>query len=366
MEQTKELILSWWWNLGIVGAGFIVGVFVDVVIFRQLKRLAVKTEWPGDELIWSALAKKMPFWGLLVGFAISIPFMPISPKLAVGISRATYVVLILSVTWVLAKLAADLIELSSQSGSGTVSTTIFKVLAKIGVWGIGIAVLLHHLGVSIAPVLTAFGVGGLAVALALQDTLSNLFAGIQIILAKQVKVGDYIKIDELNEGFVTDINWRNTTIRALSNNQIVIPNSKLASTIAVNYNMPEKVLSVIVQVGVAYDSDLEKVERAAIETAADVMQNVPGGVAEHQPFIRYHTLADSSINFSVILRAKEFTDQYLIRHEFIKRLIKRFNEENIQIPFPQRVVHYAETNTVFNTEIDTKKSKNYSSNNFSR
>ncbi len=342
MESSKEIILSWWWNLGIIGFGFLVGLLVDILILRHLRRYARKTEWRGDELIWDALANKLPLWGALIGFIITLPFMPLSPKLTVALNRIAYTLLIFSITWVLAKIVSKLVEMSSQDGSRTASTTIFKVLAKLGIWGVGITIILHKMGVSIAPMLTALGIGGLAVALALQDTLSNLFAGIQIILAKQVKVGDYIKIDEMNEGFVTDINWRNTTIRSLSNNQIVIPNSKLSSSIAVNYNMPEKDMSVIIQVGVAYDSDLEKVERVVIEVATEVLQDVPGGVSDFGPLVRFHTLADSSINFSVVLRVREFTDQYVIRSEFIKRLIKRFREENIQIPFPQRVVHYAE------------------------
>jgi small-conductance mechanosensitive channel len=98
-------------------------------------------------------------------------------------------------------------------------------------------------------------------------------------------------------------------------------------------------MSVLVQVGVSYGSDLEKVERVTIEVATDVMRNVTGGIPENQPFIRYHTFSDSSINFSVILRGKEFTDQYLIKHEFIKRLQKRYAEEDINIPFPIRTVY---------------------------
>ena len=120
---------------------------------------------------------------------------------------------------------------------------------------------------------------------------------------------------------------------------ILIPNSKLASAITTNYYMPEKEMSVLVQLGVSYDSDLDKVERVTTEVAQEIMNSVQGGIPEFAPFIRFNKFADSSISFTVILRGKEFTDQYLITHEFIKRLQKRYAQENIVIPFPIRTVH---------------------------
>ena len=101
-------------------------------------------------------------------------------------------------------------------------------------------------------------------------------------------------------------------------------------------------MAVLVQVGVHYDSDLEKVEKVTIEVAKEVMREVKGGVPEFEPFIRYHTFGDFSINFTVILRAKEYTDQYLVKHEFIKRLHKRYKEEGIVIPYPIRAINYTQ------------------------
>jgi len=157
--------------------------------------------------------------------------------------------------------------------------------------------------------------------------------------AKKTSQGDYLKLDGGEEGYVTDISWRNSTIRQLSNNLVVIPNSKLASANFTNYHLPEQEMAVIVQVGVAYGSDLDKVERVTIDVAKNTMTQIDGGIPEFEPFIRFHTFADSSINFSVILRVKEFVNQYLIKHEFIKSLHKRFNAEGIEIPFPIRTVY---------------------------
>ena len=124
----------------------------------------------------------------------------------------------------------------------------------------------------------------------------------------------------------------------LPNNVVLVPNAKLAQAIVTNYYLPDRELAVLVEVGVDYDSDLTQVERVTCEVAKDTLEHVPGGASDFDPFIRYHTFADSSINFTVILRGREFVDQYLIKHEFIKRLHARFDREGIVIPFPIRTV----------------------------
>jgi small-conductance mechanosensitive channel len=219
---------------------------------------------------------------------------------------------------------------------------MFANITRILVLVIGILIILQYLGISIAPILTALGVGGLAVALALQDTLSNLFAGIHVIASGQLKPGHYLRLSSGEEGYVTDITWRYTTIRSLQNNTIIVPNSKLASAIVTNFNIPDEDILTSIEVGVSYDSDLDKVERVTIEVAREVMKDIRVGVPDFEHVITYKKFADSSINFDVYLHVKEFVDQYTVKHEFIKRLHKRYREEGIDIPFPVRTVYMKE------------------------
>jgi len=177
------------------------------------------------------------------------------------------------------------------------------------------------------------------VALALKDTLANFFAGFHIIVARQIRVGDYLKLDSGEEGFVHDISWRTTKIRTLAGNLVLIPNAKLTELIVTNYGIPERDMAVLVQMGVHQSSDLGQVERVVCEVAAEVMREVAGGVPDFEPFLRYHTLADSSINFSVIMQGKEFPDQFLIKHDFVKRIHERFTKEGIVIPYPIRALN---------------------------
>lgn len=336
LVEFKEIILP----LSIIAGSLILGVFVERYVLEYFRKLAEKTEWEGDELIVASLKRVVTFWFLLGGIASAIHNTNLSSSNILIAHKIIIVLFILSATITLSKILTGLVDLFAKRAKGEFpSTSIFTNITKVVVFIIGGLIILQALNISITPILTALGVGGLAVALALQDTLSNLFSGIQIIASRQVKPGDYVKLDSGEEGYVVDITWRNTTIRALPNNLIIVPNSRLANALITNYYMPDKELAVLVNLGVSYGSDLEKVERVTIEVAREVMKTVPGGVPEFEPFIRYHTFGDFSINFTVIMRSKEFTDQYLIKHEFIKRLHERYKKEGIEIPFPIRTIY---------------------------
>ena len=335
LAENPWIVPLFWLALGVL-----LGIAAEKFVSGYLYRLAKRTRWEADDVLIRSL-RGMPFvWIALAGLYFAIDNADLPLKWDTLCSKTLLVLFLATLTLSISRMASAVVALYSIKTPGLVpSSSIFRNLTSLAVFICGTLVILDTLGISITPILTALGVGGLAVALALQDTLSNLFAGIQILASRQVRIGDYIKLASGEEGYVTDIRWRNTTVRALPNNLILIPNSKLATAITTNYYMPETAMSVLVEVGVAYDSDLERVEAVTIEVARDVMKTVHGAVPDHEPFIRYHTFADSSINFSVILRGIEFTDQYLIKHEFIKRLKRRYASENINIPFPIRTVY---------------------------
>jgi small-conductance mechanosensitive channel len=239
---------------------------------------------------------------------------------------------------VLMRITTQWINLSSGAGNFP-AVSVLTNFIRVIIASITIMIILQYAGVSITPALAALGVSGLAVSLALQEPLSSLFSGILIVASNQLKPGQYVRLSSGEEGYIVDINWRTTNIRQLANNMIIVPNSQMTSAIIINYDSPEKELSILFDVGVGYDSDLEHVEQVTIEVASEVMQEVAGGVTDSVPFIRYNQFNDFSINFTVIMRGSEFVDQYLIKHEFIKRLHRRYREEDIVIPFPIRTLH---------------------------
>ncbi|MGW5665644.1 mechanosensitive ion channel family protein [Streptomyces sp. NPDC003758] len=321
-----------------LAAGFL-AAFLSRTLLRWLAKHAKRTRWSGDDVIVDALRTVVPWAAIAGGAAAAAAVLPLTRTVQHHVNQSLTVLLIFVVTLSAARVVAGLVRTVTQSRSGVAgSATIFVNITRILVLAIGFLVVLQTLGISIAPLLTALGVGGLAVALALQDTLANLFAGVHILASKTVQPGDYIRLSSGEEGYVVDINWRQTTVRQLSNNLVVIPNGQLAKTNMTNYTRPEQQLTVLVQVGVAYDSDLEHVEKVTTEVVAEVMTEITGAVPDHEPAVRFHTFGDSRIGFTVILGVGEFSDQYRIKHEFIKRLHKRYRAEGIRIPAPTRTV----------------------------
>ncbi|MGE5175233.1 MAG: extracellular solute-binding protein [Hyphomicrobiales bacterium] len=337
--MNTEFQPSWVTALAIFGGSIVLGALVRVVVLRWLGAIFARTSTKLDDLALKAIGRHVPFWFFLGGVVLATRFTPIHSTWIPLIDKTCAAVFILSASLAVARFGAGALDVwTRESGAAVGTTSLMQYVVKIVVLSLGVLIILSNLGISITPLLTALGVSSLAVALALQPTLSNLFAGIHLALARPIRVGDYVRLETQNEGFVVDIGWRATRIRELPNNIIVVPNSRVVEMIFTNYDMPESEQSALVQVGVSYGSDLEKVERVTIEVARDVLRTVEGGVATFDPFIRYHTFGDSSIDFSVILRVKKFPDRYLVTHEFVKRLKARYDREGIEIPFPQRVV----------------------------
>ena len=331
------------WTVGTLAASWVIGYLLGAVLMSRVPRWLTGRQQRLTESALQIVRKRLPLWSLLIGAWLSAGYWPLTPEGHLLVGRAAFVLGALSVTFALAALASQSVDtygalispaLPVSSLTRNVAWTLIAVL--------GLLVILNGLGLSITPMLTALGVGGLAVALALQEPLANFFAGLFITLAGQIRVGDYVKLDSGQEGYIVDFSWRSTRLRMLANNLIVVPNAKLAQAIVVNHHLPSQDLAVLVDVGVDYASDLRHVERVVVDVGREVMRDVTGGVPEFEPFIRYHTFGDSSINFTVILRGKEFVDQYLIKHEFVKRLHTRFNAEGIVIPFPIRTIAYRE------------------------
>jgi small-conductance mechanosensitive channel len=332
------------WTGGTLAAGWLIGHVLGATLASRAPRRAIGRQQPAIDAAVRIVRKRLPWWSLLVAAWLAAGYWPLSPQAGLLVSRTVFLLGALSVTLALARLASE-----SVGAYGALISPALPVssLTRNVAWAstaiLGLLVILHGLGLSITPMLTALGVGGLAVALALQEPLANFFAGLFITLGGQIRVGDYVKLDSGQEGYVADFSWRSTRLRMLANNLIVVPNAKLAQAIVVNHHLPSHDLAVLVEVGVDYASDLRHVERVVEDVGRDVMRAVAGGVPEFEPFIRYHTFNDSSIDFTVILRAKEFVDQYLVKHEFVKRLHARFDDEGIVIPFPIRTIAYRET-----------------------
>ncbi|PKQ38400.1 MAG: mechanosensitive ion channel protein MscS [Actinobacteria bacterium HGW-Actinobacteria-1] len=323
-----------------IAAGFAIGWLVDLLVLGGLRGLARKREWTPWRITLKGLGHMPVWWFALAGAAFGLQDSGWTPRLSTLTGRVLVVLAGLTVTYAAMRIATGFVRGYAVSASGPLpSTSIFVNLTRIAIVLLGALIVLNALNISITPVLTALGVGGLAVALALQDTLGNLFAGLQIVASKQVRPGDYLLLETGQEGTVEDIAWRYTTLRTQANNLVVVPNAKLGQAIVTNYQLPEQPLSITVEFGVAYGSDLDRTEAIALDVAARVMAELQPDITDWEPLMRFRGFGDSQVQAAIIMRVLDYGDQYALKSEFIKRLHARFAEEGIEFPFPQRVVH---------------------------
>jgi small-conductance mechanosensitive channel len=343
LERWAELSSQYPW-LGYVSQ--IVALLLAAWVLRTfvvgwLRRWAKRTKTTLDDALVALFESALsPL--LLVGVLVaSLNLFPLSAKLIAVLNRILYLAVLALALYYGAKVVQLLLAhwLSGKESRQSLADPA-RFLTRVIFAAFGIMILADNLGVSLTAVWTTLGVGSLAVALALQDTLSNFFAGVYIRLDNPVRVGDYVKLDSGDAGFVTELTWRSTRIRTLPNNIVVVPNSKLASAILTNYSLPEPQMSLTISIGVSYQCDPDHVERVLIEEATRAAGHIEGFLADPAPFVRFIPgFGESSLDFTLICRVGTFVDQYLVQHELRKRIFARFRREGIEIPFPQRDVH---------------------------
>jgi small-conductance mechanosensitive channel len=337
VKDPMEVILP----LGIFAATFVGCWVARGLLLRALKVWTARTESRAGLVLYEALRGPTLIWALILAANLAVQGSDLPAKLTYPVASVLLVLWIVSLTMMSMRVVGNLVRHYGTQVSGALAvTTLTQNLAQISVVILGGLILLSHFNVKLTPVLTALGVGGLAVALALQDTLSNLFGGFYVAVAGQVRLGDYVKLNTGEEGYVTDIGWRCTTFRALANNLIIVPNAKLAQAIVTNYYLPEKRMSASFAVTVGYECDPDTVERVLAEVLTQAAGEVPGMLAEPAPGVAFDPgFGDVGMGFTASFHVADFASQFPVRNELRKRVLRRFRAEGIGIPYPSRTVY---------------------------
>ena len=331
----------------IIVIGIVLGFIFKRFVHSRLKKVAARSSWAGDDAVLEAIEPHIVIWFFLGALSIatsSIESLDLQSSYLTNIvnehvPKFLIIVLIGSITLALGNLAVSLFDLWARGQEkGFPSTTMFTNFVRIAIYVIGVLIILDALNISIAPMITALGVGGLAVSLALKDTLSDVFAGLHILLSKKVQVGDFIQIDSGDMGYVQNISWRNTTVMERTNNIIHIPNNRLSAAIIKNYDSGDPSFSVKIPVGVGYSSDLDKVENVTKDVINEIQSMMEETNKNYEPTMRFQNFGESSVSLMVYFRGNRYGDHNPIIHQFIKLLHKRYSDEGIEIPFPVRTI----------------------------
>ena len=315
------------------------GLILRKVLFHVIREWAARTDSHLDVLITGSLP--IILWSAMLGLHLATQNSKIPRQYLHYIPTTLAFLWILSLTIAMSRLAGNTVRFYGGRVTGVHAvTTLTQKLAQLIVVAIGAVWLLKVVfDLSLAPILTTLGVGGIAVALALQDTLSNLFAGFYVSVSGLVRIGDYIKLNTGEEGYITDITWRCTTMRGYTNNLIVIPNNKLGQAIYTNYNLPQPRMTMSVTCGVGYESDIDRVEAILLDEARSAAGQIQGLLADPSPYVLFNPgPGDWALGFQVSFNVAQFADQYLVQSELRKRIFKRLQREGISMPFPTRTV----------------------------
>jgi small-conductance mechanosensitive channel len=316
---------------------------VKSLLFHALERLAARTSTDLDNTLVGALRWPARYWVVLLALVVAVADLDerdVPARVAHALSVATIVLLTISITVAIARASILLLEhYMRRSATGIQITTLTKTMIRL-FWAVpALMIILSAFNVQAWPALATLGVGGIAVTFALKDTLANVFSGFYVSLAGQLHRGDYIRLDKATEGYVMDIHWRITTLLTLDNNMVLIPNSKLAEAVVTNLSQPAKLLSVPIPYGVAYDTDIELLDRIVLEVVANATGQVAGLLPEPAPVNRLTPgFGDSALNFTLFVSVTDVAAQFAVADLLRRRLLARFRQEGIRIPFPTRTL----------------------------
>ena len=350
MDKVNQIFSSlpeWSVALVVIISLFILMLIMKKFILLRVSKITARTSFFYDKLVVKVMSFPLTLCLLALTITLAehtLQYFDIETEFKFFHATAQLLIVAALVLFIDGFLTGTVGHYADKTATLKNSSSIVQGITRAIILGLGLLIILGTMGIAITPIIASLGITSLAVALALQPTLTNFFSGVQLVIDKPIRVGDFIELDSGEQGVVEKIGWRTTWIRMLPNNFIIIPNSVLSQSKIINYYYPEKQLSVPVEVGVHYDSDLEHVERVTLEVARNILKTHKWGVPDYQTFVIFHTFDNSSINFTVMLRAKEYFNRFFIKSEFIKALHQRFKEENIMIPYPIRAINYQQEN----------------------
>jgi small-conductance mechanosensitive channel len=314
------------------------GVFASRFVLATWAEKASKTKTAGVVGMIHALRLPVLLSSILLGLYLELVFVKRAEIPALSefnwepLELAMKVVATLTGFFVLYHVA--MFAVRHRVGEENTTVILVRKLLSAVLLVVAALTVLNELDVQIGPVLASLGVAGLAVALALQDTLANYFAGITIAIDKPVRPGDYVRLESGLEGFVETIGWRTTRLKPWGETTVVVPNTKLANSILTNNYYPDLSVRVYVDCAVSYESNLDQVESLCVRVAREVAARVDDADTDFEPIVRFKTFGESNIQFTVVLRTLNYADSFLLKHEYIKALHKAFREGGVKIQLP--------------------------------
>ncbi len=313
-------------------------IFISLVIEIVAKRTKSELD---DELLHKA---RTPLFRLIVlaGLLISTQLLDLGGAVLDMTTKILLTLIYFTVIFYALKAAAIFythgFEKITERTESTIDDEILPIARKTTsavIWIFGIILILGVWGVDVTPFIAGLGIAGLAISFAIQDSLSNIFGGISILLDKVYKVGDRIALDSGEVGNVADVGLRSTRLRTFDNEIIIVPNSKIANSKIKNYVQPDRSLRVSVKFGVEYGTKPEKVKKV-IEP---VLAKMEGINKKRAPIVEFLEMGDSALSCVARFWVPDYTEAWGKKLEATDLIYNELNKTKIGIPFPTTTVY---------------------------
>ena len=340
----------------------LVAFLAGVLINQIKKRVASRTATQLDDLLLGSIAVPVALVIFLIGLYVALRLVSALDLYRGTVDNYFVAAAIVASGFAIARVLSALMSWYALEIAHRTETDldeklvpIFRRVVNVVVFGIVLMIVLDRFNVAISPLVASLGIGGLAVALAVQPFLASFLAGTFVVMDAIVKKDDYIELDSGQTGYVESVGWRTTKIRHWQGNLVILPNSKLANAVVINYESPEPPMMFFVPCGVSYDTDLQKAEDVALEVACQVTQDCSEAIHDFEPLLRWRAFGDSNIDFIVIFKGVNRVAHFVVRHEFIKALHKRFAEDGIEINYPARKIQFSNELQIRTSDIDMER-----------
>ncbi len=340
--------------VAIIVLSYIVARAVKFFIKNIAPHLVAKTETSLDDEILKAINGPLQVFVIACGIYLAFATLNNLPGL---VSDNLAVLLTIALIYIGAYLLSNLaggfinwykVDIAPKTGSDLDDVLMPFIGKAVGIIVFILATLmvLSVLHIEITPLIATLGVGGIAVALAAQELLSNVFGAIAILSDRPYKIGDRIQVSDGMVGDVVEIGLRSTRIKTMDSRLIVIPNSDISKSDIINFSLPDAKARFDIKVGVSYDADIEK----ASEVLLDIARNTEGVLADPAPKVYVKDLGNFSVNLLMHVWVKDYKLSWEVPDYIYRETLKRFAMEKISIPYPTTSVILDRQNAGFTVE----------------
>ncbi len=333
-------ILNWAIAVGILILSFVVVKMLYWIFSNVIRRLTSKTKTSLDDVLIDKLEKPLTYLVLILGYWISIHYLMFKEEVELVLENVAYFLLVIDVTAILSRIVDALIteiimpisEKSDSSFDNQLIPVIQKGVRSI-IWILGIIIGLDNIGFDITAMIAGLGIGGLALALAAQDSVKNIFAGIMIFLDKPFRIKDRIQIDGF-DGIVEEVGLRSTRLRTLEGRIVTIPNSRFTDNSVTNVTS-QPTLKVKLNLGLTYDTDEVQMQKA-IDILEDIVKNQEAITDDYAA--GFNGFGDFSLNILFIYYVKPDSHWLDTQTLVNKEVLRRFNKEGLEFAFPTQTI----------------------------